>query len=152
MKQCIVVQTIPIHFASQIRHFEIRIPDNTVRIIGLETSVRFNNPPIVPEEMQHLFHAKYILGEVRLQGTDEPQWFYSGSIYETALPEERDFDKAIQDFEMPYKTHGKSVREILDNQPATTCIKGFYKDIIGQTLNQHLNYTVSLMLHVQTHN
>lgn len=152
MKKRIVVQTIPIHFPSQISHFEIRIPENTMSITGVQTSVRFTNQPIVDDTVNYIFRAKYLLGEVRLQGANHVEWFYSGSIHETALPEERDFDKLILDFEMPYKAQGRTEIEILNNQPDTTCIKGFYKDIIAQTLNQNLNYTVSVILHLQTKN
>ena len=150
MKHRILVQTIPIQFKSEIRHFEIRVPDNTDRIIGVETSVRFANRLILPDETHPLFNAKFLLGEIRLQGATKNQWFYVGSVHDTDLVEHADFFMLSNNLELPFTYNSKRVKEECNAQATSTCIKGYYKDVIGQTLNQNPNYEVSLMLHIQT--
>ena len=152
MKTQIVTETVSLTSIHEIKHFEIRIPDNTNKIIGIEFGVRFHeavdlgNTTLYDEE----FIEQFRIADVRLQGATGQTWFYAESIKESLKPDiDLDFYTENSEMNIPFEFHGKRDKEVLNIYPRTTRIKGFIKDCICGVLEQAIHYSVTICLHVE---
>lgn len=152
MKTQIVTETVRLTSAHEIKHFEIRIPDNTYKLVGIEYGVKFHqavdlsNTNLYDEE----FMEQFRIADIRLQGATGQTWFYANTIKESLKPVmEIDFYTENTEMNIPFEYHGKREKEVLDAYPRTTRIKGFIKDCICSILQQAILYSITICLHVE---
>ena len=152
MKTQIVTEVINIKSIGEIKHFEIRIPENTNQLTGIECSVRIADAIVVNPSLQ--YDADYItqfkIAEIRLQGAKQQTWFYADSIKDSLKSiNNLDFFSENMDMNIPFEFQGKHEKEVLTIFPTSTRIKGFIKDVIGETLNQATEYAITICLHLE---
>lgn len=148
----IVTEIVSVNSIHEIKHFEIRIPDNTNKIIGIEFGVKFHqavdlsNPTLFDEE----FIEQLRIADIRLQGAINQDWFYAGTIKDSLKQYDAlDFYTENSEMNLPFEFHAKREKEILTIYPNTTRIKGFVKDCIGAILEQAINYSITICLHLE---
>jgi len=152
MKNKIIVATVGIKSKREIKHFEIRIPENTNVITGIDMSVRLQDAITIPPSLFYddNFISQIIMGDMRLQGAKDTTWFYAGYVKDSLQVVGEDFYILNTDMNLPFMVQGKTHMETLNVIPLSTAIKGFYKDSIGELLNQDLAYTLIISIHVET--
>lgn len=152
MKTQIVTEVISISSIGEIKHFEIRIPENTNQLTGIESSVRIVDAVVVNPSLQYDvdFTTQFKIADIRLQGAKQQAWFYADSIKDSLKPiDNLDYFIESMDMNLPFEYHAKREKEVLTIYPTSTCIKGFIKDVIGTTLNQTIQYSITICLHVE---
>ena len=171
--QDVIVQRLNISKQGERHYFQINVPRQAEKIVGVELGA-FLNAPVFLED-RSLSANKWLsikrnrlLGEVQLQTPNQPNFFFTGEL----VQEDRnigvaDFIQTGESREVeltrlridppPQKnywksqqfTHGgrKEVDEILTNNERV--IYGCFKDVIGKTEQKNINYTVLLYLWFQ---
>lgn len=173
MIQEVIVQKLHISKMGEQHYFQMNVPRLAEKIVGVEIGAFFQSKISRREEEQyHFLHAKrnILLGEVTLQTSNQPNFFYAAEI----VQEDKnigadDFLKNIKrwgqnnrSLELPYIpvepkpfwkseqfSHGgrKELDEILINEERS--IYGRYKDVIGKNDGYNYNYTVLLYVWYQ---
>lgn len=152
MKTQIVTEVISIDSIGEIKHFEIRIPENTNQLTGIESSVRIADAVVVNPSLQYDvdFTTQFKIADIRLQGAKQQAWFYADSIKDSLKPiDNLDYFIESMDMNIPFEYQAKREKEVLAIYPTSTRIKGFIKDVIGATLNQAIQYSITICLHVE---
>lgn len=152
MKTQIVTEVVSINSINEIKHFEIRIPENTNQLTGIECSVRIEDAVVVNPSLQYdtNFTTQFKIADIRLQGAKQQTWFYADSIKDSLKPiDNLDFFTENMDMNLPFEYQAKHEKEVLTILPTSTRIKGFIKDVIGATLNQAIQYSITICLHVE---
>lgn len=174
MIQDVIIQRVHISKLGEQHYFQINIPRGAEKIIGVEVGSFINRTlprKKAPRISRFYITRNRIVGEVRLQMPNQPNFFYATeivsednnigtddieAIYTRSYggPRKRSEGRAIpKSINVPFKslqyTHGspKELDEIL------TCneriIYGCYKDIIGKTESTDLNYTIQVYVWYQ---
>lgn len=154
MKSQIVTEVITLSGIHEIKHFEIRIPENTSRIVGIEFGVRFSNSVLIDGsiDFDESFIEQFDIADLRLQGASSQTWFYAERIKDSIKQMDGiDFYTENTEMNIPFEYHGKREIEILNIIPTTTRIKGFIKDVIGGTLQTPTSYSITICLHLELH-
>ena len=156
------------------RHFQIKLPKDTKFIIGIEyggrligksDSVVIMPPPKAAVEAEHtiaeaghpakeaaavegrsktFFKRSQLIGELKLQSSEESNWFYSTDVFGAdANLQYADFSNA--GFNVNDYTHGnKRTEEIVKVDAESTIIQGWYLDALGKTQKVDINYEVTI--------
>ena len=179
MIQDVIIQRVHITKLGEQHYFQINIPRSVEAIVGVEVGAFINQSLIGQNNTapnRFLIKRNRVIGEVRLQMPNQPNFFYSSEIisedknigtddikpfaansgrisYGRSLiippPAPRILNNPLKSFQ---HTHGyrKELDEIL------TCneqiIYGCYKDIIAKTAQVNLNYTIHLYIWYQEEN
>lgn len=152
MKTQIVTETVHLTGIHEIKHFEIRIPDNTDKISGIEFGVRFHQMPDLSNRTLYdeEFMEQFRIADIRLQGAAGQTWFYANSIKDSLKPDtDLDFYTENSEMNIPFEFLAKRDKEALNICPSTTRIKGFIKDCICGVLQQSLHYSITICLHCE---
>jgi len=162
MKEGVIITKISIKRQGERKHFQIKLPNDTKFIIGVEYGGRLidhSDSVIIapfPKEKERLesgtvggerstlFKRNQLIGELKLQSCEEANWFYSADVFandvnlsygdfsQTGLP--------VNDF-----SHGnKRTEEIVKIDVESTIIQGWYLDAIGKTKNADIRYEVTV--------
>lgn len=174
MIQDVIIKRVQITKIGEQHYFQINIPRGAERIIGVEVGVFINRLLVrqKPVSIKRFFiRRNKVVGEVRLQMPNQPNFFYATKIVSednnigtddiVALDNRGYAGRRIDQppvpipkmINAPFKslqhTHGspKKLDEIL------TCneriIYGCYKDIIGKAEFMDLNYTIQVYVWYQ---
>ena len=174
MKEGVIITKINIKRQGERRHFQIKLPNDTKFIIGVEyggrlisksDSIKFAAvliaaPPIespvletdhtmpdaetVEERPRGLFKRNQLVGELKLQSSEESNWFYSTDVFVAdANLSYGDFSNA--GFKVNDYTHGnKRTEEIVKVDAESTIIQGWYWDTLGKSQKVDINYEVTI--------
>ncbi len=165
MKEGVIITKISIKRQGERKHFQIKLPKDTKFIIGIEYGGRlisrsevtkFVAAPKVPSAMQlpptgtvdeqskTFFKRNQLIGELKLQSSEESNWFYSTDVFGAdANLQYADFSNA--GFNVNDYTHGnKRSEEIVKVDAESTIIQGWYLDALGKTLKVDINYEVTI--------
>jgi hypothetical protein len=85
MKEQVIIQTISINKRSQQNFFQVKLPRDTHKIIGIETGLNVLNVPgyfIPAKELSKLIRRNNLMGVVQLRANTKPDVFYSKEIFE----------------------------------------------------------------------
>lgn len=169
----VVITKVSISRQGERKHFQIRLSKDSKHIMGVEYGVRlisnvdslriktitaFLPQPTSPlgtgiasdGSLSQIFKRDILLGEFKLQSCEEANWFYSTNVYandnnlgfgdfsSTGFPI-NDFSHGSMRFEDELKVDAKS-----------TIIQAWYKDSLGESLQQNTNYEVSIYLWIKT--
>ncbi|MDI1355335.1 MAG: hypothetical protein PSX36_10475 [bacterium] len=174
MKEGVIITKINIKRQGERKHFQIKLPNDTKFIIGVEYGGRLISksdvvkfaaaeiaaPPIkspvletwhtaidtvvVGERSKGLFKRNQLVGELKLQSSEESNWFYSTDVFVAdANLSYGDFSNAgfkVNDF-----THGnKRTEEFVKVDAESTIIQGWYLDALGKSQKVDINYEVTI--------
>lgn len=174
MKEEVIIQTITISKRSQQNFFQVKLPRDTNKIIGVETGLYLLNAPqyfIPAQELSMLIRRNYMIGGVQLRANTKPDVFYSKEIFERdintgvgeikiipppVVSEERNPLRFINvqpdgnyfDY-FTHWTHGAKREEDPLNVCGCTIINGQYKDAIGEYFQADVNYKVMLYIWIE---
>ena len=173
MIQDVIVQRLHISKQGERHYFQINLPRQAEKIVGIELGSFFNAPVFFNDKSRSSNHwlsvkRNKLLGDVQLQMPHQPNFFFAsevvqedrnigitdfiktGKSVEVAIGTLRIEPPAIRNYWKSQQfTHGgrKELDEILtDNE---TVIYGCFKDVIGKTEKKNINYTVQLYLWFQ---
>jgi hypothetical protein len=155
MIQDLLIHTLHIRKKGQRDYFQVSIPRNAHRLIGIETGLFNKSATSIKEtsspNYRMPFRRSVLYGELRMQSPEVTNFFYASELVQD------DANIGIEDFDnrddrigtfLPstQASHGgrKEIDE-LDVCP-TNIICGFYKDIIGERDNENYEYTVLVYL------
>ena len=165
MKEGVIITKINIKRQGERKHFQIKLPKDTKFIIGIEYGGRLISrseaikfvaapqaasamelPPTgtVDERSKTFFKRNQLIGELKLQSSEESNWFYSTDVFGAdANLKYGDFSNAR--FNVNDYTHGnKRSEEIVKVDAESTIIQGWYLDALGKTLKVDINYEVTI--------
>ncbi len=169
MKEEVIIQTISISKRGQQNFFQVKLPRDTHKIIGVETGLYVLNVPgyfIPAQELSMLIRRNYMMGVVQLQANGKPDVFYSKEIFERDInigagevkvfpppvvimerkadaPDGNNFDY------FTLWTHGTKREEDPLNICGCTVINGQYKDAIGEYFQTDVNYKIMLYIWIE---
>ena len=161
-KERVILTTLPITKTGQIVHFQVKIPRDAIRIIGVELSGCYSNPPMERQAafaklalatdarmsrsfsiMQ--FTSSPFVGDVRLQSREVTNVFYAENVYLA------DYNLGYGDFSAnalfpaTSETHGyKRFECVVNTDGETTILKGIYRDRQNANSNPQYTYTVNV--------
>lgn len=154
-KEKVVVVRFPILRKGEQKMFQVQLPEDAERIIGIESGVNLVSTPTpsemdVPEEdFWVVFHHKKFkrdtcFGEFRLQSMGNADIFYAGHIHQ-------DLNNRIGDYTMnyneslPFYQHQyKALEEEVSVDKNNRVINGVYRDKIGMQRNEDLLYYIHI--------
>jgi hypothetical protein len=153
MKIQIVSTSIDMQRAGALHHFEMRIPQNTSKIIGVECGVKLkSNIGLIPRYDRTLTIPQIEeIGELRLHCANEYQWFYACMLSDLIhVNEKRTHFTDTMAMKKPFMYHGKHEADNCNVIPNTTRIKGFFKDVLGANKNINFHYSITISIHLET--
>ena len=126
----VIVAPLRIIAAGQICHFQVRIPRDAKRIIGIETGLLYSPPQGGAQPSIFQFTADTFLGDLRLQSCEDTNIFFAEDIYG------RDNNLGFGDFaaalsplpRLPEIYSYKREEFMVNTYGTTTVIKGIYRD------------------------
>jgi hypothetical protein len=141
-----IVEAIPITKKGEVKHFQVRIPENAEFISGIETAVRMKSlPSVVGFAVVSDAPRGAIAGELKLQSCEEVNVFYATDAVDQSAKE--NFDKIFTPGAFPENvwTHGyKRELEEVKVDGDTTVLAGLYRDKMGAMQNRDISYDVFL--------
>ena len=169
MKEQVIIQTITISKRGQQIFFQVKLPRDTNKIIGVETGLYLLNAPLyfIPaQELSMLVRRNYMMGVVQLRANRKPDVFYSKEIFERDInigagevklflppvvviekkvdqPDGNNFDY------FTHWTHGTKREEDPLNIYDCSVINGQYKDAIGEYFQTDVSYKVLLYIWIE---
>lgn len=166
-KQRCIIKIIPISRKGEVRHFQVRIPENAKVITGIETAVRmrgivalpinsFAAADIEPELVSDLSPnppsagfaipvMRSLVGELKLQSCEGANVFYATDITDPSVQENLATIPVPSAIIENVWTHGykRELEEVLVDGN-TTVLAGLYKDKLGTMQNHDTSYDVFL--------
>lgn len=174
MKEGVIITKINIKRQGERKHFQIKLPNDTKYIIGIEYGGRLVSKgdskaveaipkaavqsevvtteatyPMaeyveVKERGKTFFKRNQLVGELKLQSSEESNWFYAGDVFlndsNIGLGDFSQFGFPVNDF-----THGnKRTEDIVKVDAESTIIQGWYLDAIGKVQKTDINYEVTI--------
>ena len=174
MKEGVIITKITIKRQGERKHFQIKLPNDTKFIISIEyggrlisksdtikfaaaprvaptiaptapaTALTTLNAGTVAERPRGLFKRNQLVGELKLQSSEESNWFYSTDVFlADANLSYGDFSNV--GFKVNDYTHGnKRTEEIVKVDAESTIIQGWYLDALGKSQKADINYEVTI--------
>lgn len=168
MKEGVIITKINIKRQGERKHFQIKLPNDTKNIIGIEYGGRLikKSDVKVAEAAPHaaaseatyvkiealeikergrtFFKRNQLVGELKLQSSEESNWFYAADVFlndsNIGLGDFSQSGFPVNDF-----THGnKRTEEIVKVDAESTIIQGWYLDAIGKAQKTDINYEVTI--------
>ena len=153
-REKVIITKLPITQAGQIQHFQVKIPRDASRIIGMEVSAQYMNIQTAQGQQVKAINYKrasqytyrtldraakgdifritpdLFLGDVRLQSCEDTNIFFAEDIY---FADENlafgDFSATNPRFFPASPTHGyKHYECVVNTRGETTILKGIYRD------------------------
>lgn len=172
MKEQVIITKVNIRLQGERKHFQIKLPNNTKYIIGVEYGGRLlskseagvvevapmDTPKAEPayeglvklesvgkeSKTRTLFRRNQLIGELKLQSCEEANWFYSTDVYAN------DTNLSYGDFSSVGFlandfTHGnKRTEEIVKIDVESTVVQGWYLDAFGKSQKTDIRYEVTV--------
>lgn len=159
MKEGVIITKISIKRQGERKHFQIKLPNDTKFIIGVEYGGRLisqlREVDVKPnangiEQQRTPFRRNQLVGELKLQSSEESNWFYSADVFGAdANLRYGDFSNA--GFNVNDYTHGnKRTEEIVKVDAESTIIQGWYLDALGKSQRADINYEVTIYIWINT--
>lgn len=173
MQDSVVITKVSITKQGERKHFQIRLSNDSKYIIGIEYGVRliskvdslmiktiiaFSPASTSPleigvareESLSLIFKRDILLGEFKLQSCEEANWFYSTNVY--ANDNNLGFgDFSSTGFPINDFSHGAMrLEEEVKVDTQSTIIQAWYKDSLGESLKQNINYEISIYVWIKT--
>lgn len=172
MSEKVIINRIKIKRQGERKHFQIKLPNDTTFIIGIEYGGRFMNefrnlnflaktqeetkvqlPPTdtnnevtntetIKERTEMLFKCNVLIGELKLQSSEVSNWFYATDLYWSDV-NLKYRDFSNAGFNVNDFTHGsKKTEDVVEVDAESTFIQGWYLDAIGKSQKLDIDYEV----------
>ena len=177
IREHVVITPVNITNAGQVKHFQVKLPKNAKRIIGVELGGRLLqrtdraeiSDMMVAPSVSHpeassastsegsagetaaagLFKRNKLIGEVKLQSCEEANIFYAGHL-------QTDENIAMGDFTQnhfwkpaAYSHQAQSFEERVVVDGNSTVIQGIYRDRIGEQSKVNYSYLVNVYVWIE---
>jgi hypothetical protein len=176
IKRRIIATKISITKQGEVKFFQVKIPFDAKVLIGIETAMRlktfqvfpsqpilspldnpygnivaFNgagispSPFVAPSPIEGIRNS--LVGELKLQSSDDSNIFYATNISDPSVKEGLDKVPSVNFIIENVWTHGykRQLEEVLVDAN-TTVIAGLYKDRLGEMLKANVSYDVFLYI------
>lgn len=171
MQQALVYTTI-IDKAGGLFHFQIRLPQDTKKIIGIETGLSIRNAfpdfakPVLPERFRP--ERNILMGRLKLQSLNSADFFYTKDIFDNDYNEgkaeiayipvllnpkqgEWGFNPPIENGFDAYRwIHAGRKEEEKMDLCSSGVIKGIYNDAVGKDYSLLPDYTIKIYCWLET--
>ena len=154
IREQVIVTTLSIKKAGQVKHFQVKLPQNTKRVIGVEMGVRWVTERIVPiltaePKIQLAIKQNQVIGEVKLQSCDEANVFYAGQIITDENRSYGDFSKKAgwKPSEMTHQNQQLEDTVIVDGK--STILQGMYQDVYAKQLATVPDYKARIYVWIE---
>lgn len=144
MVTSVIALKVAISRQGQQNYFQVNVPKDTARIIGIETGITGLDGVTPPE-----ITGRQLAGQIRLQAENAANICYSAPVYLGIS----DLDKQLLGFDPLYTGWQQNLHiGCIDKVPDPVTIQnsymlyGNYTDAFGKKLNRDLRYTVGLYL------
>src|SRR5213079_837314 len=124
--------------------FQIKVPMDAIKIIGIETGVQLivRGIPLVPapsSSSASIVEQLSVYGCLTLQSCEKPNVFYSSIIKDELINE--DYSIPHSGLETGLRNmYEKKIQEDILIDSGTTVINGFYQDYLGESLLSDAHY------------
>ena len=146
-----ITSEILINKAGAWHHFQIKLPKNTVRVVGIDNDV-FLKPlkDRAPGNSYNGWEKYNVLGKLNLQSMEKINIFYTDWIRASVFYEDIKNQTAYKI--NPFRKHirGKTQPKKLDIPVESNTINALYKDTVGKQLKKDFSYKVKIMLWIET--
>lgn len=168
MREQVIIQTINIIKRGQQTFFQVKLPRDVHKIIGIETGLNVLNVPgyfIPAQELSMLVRRNNMMGVIQLRAIGKPDIFYSKEIFEKdinigageikTIPSPVMMEKKVDQPDgnsfdyFTHWTHGSKREEDPLSVCGCTVINGQYKDAIGEYFQTDVNYKVILYIWIE---
>ena len=150
MKQEAIVQSFIIERKGQMHQFQILLPRDTNRIIGLEYGVteKYEEPdvPVDPNENALLFLRNKVIGNIILRTNGCEGIFYQGDLIEDSNIH---FGETIAPVAAMPWSHGRKKHEVELSIKENRIVHGFFKDYLGSGGYTSIYYRLNLYLWIE---
>jgi hypothetical protein len=168
-KARIIVSEITLTKSGQVKHFQIKLPDNVEKIVAIETDVFISTPFELPGTVSnpndpagtvgHEIRSDYLnwkqkhnpaAGKLTLQSLEKANIFFHDWVKLVELGGGvKDLTEGIYVVN-PYSLLTKSSPKKVNVPIETTLINAMYRDYIGANLARDLNYKVKVFVWILT--
>lgn len=165
IREQVVITGIRVTKAGQVKHFQVKLPKNTTRIIGVELGGRWltetkGDAPIPAEVIKEktrvevlavegtpsslFFKRNLLIGEIKLQSCEEANIFYAADVLVDNNIGLGDYSqkKLWRPSVFTHQTQALEERVIVDGD--STIIQGVYKDRYTEQTKLSPNYLINL--------
>jgi hypothetical protein len=153
-----IVQILSVNRIGEIIHFQVQLPTDTKRIIGLEYGVTGQNgvpladpepPPVAEGQPSFRLYANKVIGKISLQNPGSENVFYQGNLIEDRNAELHE-GTASTLWQPASWTHSRKREEVsLNVEGNTSFIEGFFQDSWGTNEYESLAYKLHLYLWIE---
>lgn len=178
IREHVVITPVNITNAGQVKHFQVKLPKNAKRIIGVELGGRLlqrTERAVITDAMvapatEHpaassastsdgssggkisssgFFKRNRLIGEVKLQSCEEANIFYAGHLQTDENIAYGDFTQ--NNFWKPaqYSHQAQSFEERVIVDGNSTMIQGIYRDRIGEQSKVNYSYLVNVYVWIE---
>jgi hypothetical protein len=177
IREHVVITQVNITNAGQVKHFQVKLPKNAKRIIGVELGGRLlqrTDRPIsdampapyaehsaaysvsasgasagAETSAPTYFKRNKLIGEVKLQSCEEANIFYAGHLQTDENIGYGDFTQ--NNFWMPsaFSHQAQSLEERVVVDGNSTIIQGIYRDRIGEQSKVSYSYLVNIYVWIE---
>lgn len=160
MKEKVFIYPLAISRKGEIKSFQIKLPADAKRIIGIETTVKGLDVlitgggggdgfaaffAVAPHHFQFL--PTYLAGYLRLQSCESANIFYAGDVWLTDNNLGYGNYSQTNFFRHCAWTHGyRREEDVVSVSEPCSIIQGTYTDQAGERLNTDARYTVNVYL------
>lgn len=167
IREQVVITEVWITKAGQVKHFQVKLPKNTTRIIGVELGGRWLTetkgdipiPSEMPKESAYVelkrieaiaykpvnvFKRNLLIGEVKLQSCEEANIFYAADIQVDSNMGYADFSQNSSWRSNVFTHQTQSFEECVIVDGESTILQGMYKDRYGEQTKLKPNYLVNV--------
>lgn len=164
MRESVIVSKLSIQLQGERKHFQVRLPNDTQYVVGIEYSLRMIDAipelPIDPNgqnqnpddsllPIKTIFKSSQLVGELRLQSCEKANWFFTADVfannYNLNLADVSDLGFQIKEY-----SHGITKNEEVVGIAGGSMIQGWFLDSLGKQFNQNLRYEISVYVWIQS--
>jgi hypothetical protein len=146
-----IVTEINIYKAGAWHHFQIKLPKNTMRVVGIESDVFLKPLKDRATGTSYDGWEKYnTIGKLSLQSMEKINIFYTEWVRASVFYEDIKNQTAFKINSFGKNIRGKTQPKQLDISVESTTINGLYKDTVGKQLKKDVSYKVKIMLWIET--
>jgi len=149
----VISKRITISRKGQIHYFLMNLPENTLEVIGVETSYisqvnfLYENPAVVPLDANLLpYNRSLLVGELRLQSMEKANVFYARHIQSDGNTSFGDYSVKPGFTPADWTHFGEREPEPVSVPGGSTVIRGMYTDQLGNYMGTNPAYSLSIYL------